>query len=312
MNALAAECLQEYRSTTMKPNPAFDATPSLLKRSGPPEDFKLEEGFDKCIDILIVPKNQNDTMLASYGFRLKEKANGAPYIHKYAAYNHPDAEDACKSWASYVEDGREIKDCEEGGNVEEVRARLEAEASERERLRQIQARYEAWLNGPPPGSGNYTADGKDVWAFRGLVVKDQEAYEQAVERACGRELVDALNKAKAEKYDGRYVYTSKSGGCDIDTYLCSGTEVGSKDSYDACKERERQERCIAAEGRWKDSGVNGKFFEPGCDVKWQCNGEVTASEDYYNSSSCNKKETCTETCTLMWRGICYETKEVCN
>ena len=289
MSSLAAECLQSYRSSTIEPNPAFDTVPTLLQRSGPPEDYKLEEGFDKCIDILITPKNENDTLLASYGIKLKKNANGSPYIYKYAAYNHPDAEDVCKSWASYVMDDDDAppeKDCAEGGNVEEIRLRLEAEAAERERVRQIQARYEAWLNGPPPGSGNYTSDGKDVWAFRGLVVKDRDAYEEALERACGRELVEALKKAKTEGFDGRYVYTSKNGGCDIDTYLCSGTEVGSKDSYDACKEREREERCTAAEGRWKDAGVNGKFSEPGCEVKWQCSRKIFTSETDYNSSEC--------------------------
>ena len=301
MNSLAAECLQAYRQNTIKPNPAFDSTPLLLIRSGAPDDYKTEEGFDTCVDVLISPKTDNDTRLASYGFRMKEAKGGDPYIYKYSAYNHPDAQKACESWASYEEDGNgdpiapPKKDCNEGGNVEEIRARLEAEAAERERLRDIQSRYEKWLNGPPPGSGNYTEDGKNVWAFRGLVVDDQQAYEEAVERACGRELVDALKAAKSNKYDGRYLYTSKNGGCNIDTYLCSGTEVGSKVAYDACKERERQDRCAAAEGAWKNSRVDGKFSEDGCVVRWQCNvdgiQEIINLESEYESR-CGKKKQC--------------------
>ena len=304
MNSLAAECLQTYRLNTIKPNPAFDTSPSLLARGGVPDDYKTEEGFDKCIDVLISPKTDGDTRLASYGFKMKEAKGGDPYIYKYSAYNHPDAQKACESWASYEEDSNgdpvspPRKDCNEGGNVEEIRARLEAEAAERERLRDIQSRYEKWLNGPPPGSGNYTADGKNVWAFRGLVVDDQQAYEEAVERACGRELVDALKAAKSNKFDGRYLYTSKNGGCNIDTYLCSGTEVGTKDAYDACKERERQDRCDAAEGRWKSTRVDGKFVEDGCIALWQCNvngvQEIITLESEYESRCGKPKYDCSK------------------
>jgi len=318
MNSLAAECLQNYRLDDSE----LDKTPKLLENNGPPDDFRLEDGLDKCSYILIVPKNENDTSLASYGFRLV-KPDGSPYIHKLSAFNHPDAEDACMAWASYKKDKPGEKDCDEGGNVEEIRATLAADAAKRERERQIESRYEAWLIGPPRGSGNYTADGKDIWAFRGLVVKDRDAYEEAVERACGRELVDALNKAKADNYDGQYTYTSTSGGCDIDTYLCSGTEVGTKDRYDACKEEERRAKCTAAEGQWIESKKDGMFSQEGCEAKWQCNGIILTSQADYEASQCGVKCT-TQTVFIpdsngtwhkindRWERGYYENKEVCK
>jgi len=287
LSAVSAECLQNYRNDKS----SIDRTTILLERSGVPKDFQIQAESDKCSLTLISPANESDTVLASFGFMTKLR-NGVPYIYRFGSYAHPDAEQACLKWASYKEDnaGNIIQPgaraCDEGGNVEEIRAMIAAEAAERERLRLIQERYDAWIKGPPPGTGNYTGDGKNVWAFQGNVVADKAAFDAAVERECGKELVDALNKAKSDKHDGPYSYTGKSGGCSINTYLCSGTDVGSKDGYDACKERERQERCTAAEGRWKDSGVNGKFSEPGCEVKWQCNGLIFLSQADYDRSTC--------------------------
>jgi len=104
-------------------------------------------------------------------------------------------------------------------------------------------------------------------------------------------MTTALNNALANT-DGPFSYTGQSGGCTINTYICSGKDVGSKDGYDACKERERQERCTAAEGRWKNSGVNGKFEVSGCEVKWQCGSMILTSQADYDASVCGKKWTC--------------------
>lgn len=283
MNTLAAECLQVYRS---QGDSALDKiAPDTLGRSGVPREFQLEEGFDKCRSIIISPKQKGETTLAAYGFEIKTANGKSPYIYKFGRYSHPDAEQACRNWASF-KPGTTERHCDEGGDVAAIRARLAAEAAERERLRQIQLRYDAWLKGPPPGTGNYTADGKDVWAFQGNVVSNKAEFDKVVERECGKELVTALDAAKASKADGPFSYTGKNGGCSINTYLCSGADVGTKEAYDACKERERQERCNAAEGRWKESGVNGRFSEPGCEAKWQCNKLIYSSQSDYNSSTC--------------------------
>ena len=307
LSALSSECLQHYRIDKA----SIDKTTKLLDRNGAPKDFKIEPENDKCSMTLISPANENDTVLASFGFMTKLR-NGVPYIYKFGSYAHPDAEQACLNWASFKESNTgeviqpKVRACDEGGNVEEIRVRIAAEAAERERLRQIQARYDAWIVGPPPATGNYTGDGKNIWAFQGNVVADKAAFDAAVERECGRELVDALNKAKSDKHDGPYSYTGKNGGCSINTYLCGGTDVANKDGYDACKERERQERCTAAEGRWKDTGTNGKFSEAGCEVKWQCNKTILTSQADYDASDCGKPLNlkCIEVCTLEWNGIC--------
>ena len=326
LNAVSSECLQNYRNDKT----SLDKKPILIERSGIPKDFNIEDDSNKCSLTLISPANESDTVLASFGFMTKLR-NGVPYIYKFGSYAHPDAEQACLNWASYKEDNSgntiqpKARACDEGGNVEEIRARIAAEAAERERQSQIQARYDAWISGPPPGTGNYTGDGKNIWAFQGNVVSDKAAFDAVIERECGKELVDALNKAKSDKHDGAYSYTGKSGGCSINTYLCSGTDVGSKDGYDACKERERQENCTAAEGRWKDSGVNGKFSEAGCEVKWQCNKSILTNQADYDASTCGV--TCesaevqvgsTQKCFFVGRiRRCntvpvYETRQVCS
>ena len=291
LNSVASECLQIYR-TENSPATALSKTPELLNRSGAPQDFKIAEGDDKCQYTLLSPANESDTLLASFSFETRIR-NGVPYIYKTGSFAHPDAEAACLRWASYREQtpgvvaSPKVRACDEGGNVEEIRARIAAEAAERERLRQIEIRYQAWLAGPPPATGNYKADGKDIWAFQGRIITGgKEDFDAVVERECGKELVDALNKAKTDRLDGPFSYTGKNGGCSVNTYLCSGADVKDKDGYDACKEEERQTRCTAAEGRWKDAGVNGKFSEPGCEVKWQCNGSIMTNQADYEASSC--------------------------
>ncbi len=291
LNSTAAECLQIYRSESSAAT-ALSKTPGLLKRTGAPQDFKIAEGDDKCQYVLLSPANESDTILASFSFETRTW-NRVPYIYKTGNFAHPDAEAACLRWASYKEQSPGVpavpktRACSQGGNVEEIRARIAAEAAERERIRQIEIKFQSWLAGPPPATGNYKADGKDVWAFQGRVITGgKEEFDKVVERECGKELVNALDKAKLDKFDGPFRYTGKSGGCSIDTYLCSGADVKDKDGYDACKEQERQTRCTAAEGRWKDSGANGKFLEPDCEVKWACNSAIYLAEDDYMKSTC--------------------------
>ena len=300
LNSVASECLQIYR-TENSPATALSKTPELLNRSGAPQDFKIAEGDDKCQYTLLSPANESDTLLASFSFETRIR-NGVPYIYKTGSFAHPDAEAACLRWASSREQtpgvvaSPKVRACDEGGNVEEIRARIAAEAAERERLRQIEIRYQAWLAGPPPATGNYKADGKDIWAFQGRIITGgKEEFDAVVERECGKELVDALNKAKTDRLDGPFSYTGKNGGCSVNTYLCSGADVKDKDGYDACKEEERQTRCTAAEGRWKDAGVNGKFSEPGCEVKWQCNKQILTNEADYKASSCVQPPACRPT-----------------
>lgn len=252
--------------------------PSILEREQLPNGYSYIKGQDKCQAIAVEDPSNSESLLVTLGLTIDD-ASGAPKVSKWSVYKHPDTKYACEQWGG----------CGEGANVQAIIAEQKRRAEEQARLAAIEERYNAWLKGPPPGTGNYTADGKNIWAFQGRVLADEAKFNQVVEQECGKELTDALNNAKNTKNDYTpFTYTGKSGGCSISTYLCSGKDVGSKDGYDACKEEERQTRCTAAEGRWKDSGVNGKFSEPGCEVKWQCNKEIFLSQNDYDNTVCAK------------------------
>ena len=298
LSALSSECLQNYRIDKA----SIDKTTKLLDRNGAPKDFKIEPENDKCSMTLISPANENDTVLASFGFMTKLR-NGVPYIYKFGSYAHPDAEQACLNWASFKESNTgeviqpKVRACDEGGNVEEIRARIAAEAAERarqaaeiERLRLIEEAFQKWLSGPPPRTGNYTSDGKNIWAVKGRVVAEDD-FEAVLDRECGNDFSKALEQRKKEVPDGPYNY--EKDGCKIDAYLCSGVDVQTKDGYDACKERERQELCTAERGKWIAKGVDGPF-EPtnvqGCNKEWLCKGRPVTKAEY--------DEACGVTCKI--------------
>jgi prepilin-type N-terminal cleavage/methylation domain-containing protein len=272
LNSALAECLQIYRSEGIS---GLAKEPSILEREKLPDGYSYIDGQNKCQAIAVEDTSNPETLLITLGITIDD-ATGAPRASKWSVYKHPDTKYACEQWGG----------CGEGATVQAIIAEQKRRAEEQARLAAIEERYNAWLKGPPPGTGNYTADGKNIWAFQGRVLADEAKFNQVVEQECGKELTDALNNAKNTKLDGPFNYTGKSGGCSISTYLCSGKDVGSKDGYDACKEEERQTRCTAAEGRWIASGVNGKFSEPGCEVKWQCNKEILTSLVDYDKTSC--------------------------
>ena len=68
--------------------------------------------------------------------------------------------------------------------------------------------------------------------------------------------------------------------------LDCGDSASCETAYLAASEEERQAICDAALFRWKEAGVNGKFSEPGCEVKWQCNGSIMTNQADYEASSC--------------------------
>jgi len=294
MNSAAADCLQLYRSEK-----TTDKTPNFLEKTIPPQGFNLSPDNDTCAFALIEPQNPGDTLISAIGFETRLRNGLTPYIYKIGSYSHPDGEAACQRWASFKEDqtGKvitspsRVQACSEGADVQATRERIAAEAAERERLRQIELRFQSWLDGPPLATGNYKADGKDVWAFQGRIIPGgKTAFDTEVERECGKELVDALDKAKSDKLDGPYSYTGKSGSCSVNTYLCSGSDVKDKDGYDACKEEEQQIRCDAELRRWKESNTNGQFIAQGCISQWRCDESYYLTEDGYKTACENKIE----------------------
>jgi type II secretory pathway pseudopilin PulG len=271
LNGASAECLQMYRSEGIS---SLSKKPSILEREQLPNGYSYIEGQDKCQAIAVEDPSNSESLLVTLGLTIDD-ASGAPKVSKWSVYKHPDTKYACEQWGG----------CGEGANVQAIIAEQQRRAEEQARLAAIEQRYNSWLKGPPPGSGHYTQDGKDVWAFQGRILASESKYNEEFERACGTEATAALNAAKTSNLYGPFTPPASSPGCSSNTYwLCNGKDVGSEEGLTACKEEERQTRCTAAEGRWKDSGVNGKFSEPGCEVKWQCNREVLTSQADYDKA----------------------------
>jgi len=127
---------------------------------------------------------------------------------------------------------------------------------------------------------------------------------------CGKELAVALNNAITSKYDGPLTLNGKNGGCTINTYLCSGADVKTKEAYDACKKKEWDDACDAELLRRRSNKINGLFERladgRGCKAVYLCNGSEYTAKSEYDSSPCGKKYVC-ETV----KGNCTTTS-VCN
>jgi len=297
LNSAAAECLQMYRSEGIS---ALSKKPSTLQREKLPDGYAYLEGQDKCQAVAIEDPSDPESQLVTLGLTIDD-ATGAPKVSKWSVYKHPDTKYACEQWGG----------CGEGANVQAIIEEQKRRAEEQARLAAIEERYNAWLKGPPPGTGNYTQDGKNVWAFQGRGVADKEKFNQVLEQECGKELAVALNNAISRKYDGPFTYNGKNGGCTINTYLCSGADVKTKEAYDACKKKEWDDACDAELFRRKTNNVNGLFDKlddgRGCASIYLCNGkEYSTKTAYEQESQCAKKYVCNTV-----KGACTTT-QICK
>lgn len=281
LNSAASECLQMYRSEGIS---ALSKKPSILERQPLPDGYSYLEGQDKCQAIAIEDSGNAESLLVTLGLTIDD-ASGAPKVAKWSVYKHPDTKYACEQWGG----------CGEGANVQAIIEEQKRRAEEQARLAAIEQRYNSWLKGPPPGTGNYTQDGKNIWAFQGRIVGDESQFKKVIEQECGKELLTALDAAISSKHDGPFTYTGTNGGCSINTYLCSGSDVKTKDAYDACKKKEWDDACDAELFRRKTNKIDGLFDKlddgRGCTAVYLCNGtEYTKSE--YDESKCGKKWVC--------------------
>jgi len=283
LNSAAAECLQMYRSEGIS---ALSKKPSILQREKLPDGYSYREGQDKCQTVAIEDPSDPESQLVTLGFWIDD-VTGAPKVSKFSEYKHPDTKYACEQW------GR----CGEGANVQAIIEEQKRRAEEQARLAAIEERYNAWLKGPPPGTGNYTQDGKNVWAFQGRVVADEEKFNQVLVQECGKELAVALNNAITSKYDGPLTLNGKNGGCTINTYLCSGADVKTKEAYDACKKKEWDDACDAELLRRRSNKINGLFERladgRGCKAVYLCNGTEYTDKSLFDSSICGRTWRCT-------------------
>jgi len=172
LNSAAAECLQMYRSEGIS---ALSKKPSILEREPLPDGYSFIEGQDKCQAIAIEDPSNQESLLTTLGLTIDD-ISGAPKVSKWSVFKHPDTKYACEQWGG----------CGEGANVRAIIEEQNRRAEEQARLAAIEARYNAWLKGPPPGTGNYTQDGKDVWAFQGRILENKTKYDEAVLNAARR------------------------------------------------------------------------------------------------------------------------------
>ena len=172
LNTAAAECGSRINAgadaTEISPNSLKDnSLPGLYKYTG----STTSSGDPSCVSLILEDEDNDVSRLTSLGINI---SSNPLTFEKFAEFKHPDGEGGCKAWS--------LSKCSEGGEIERLKAEAAAKAAEEARLRAIEERYQVWLQGEPPdGSGHYTQDGKDQWAFQGRELPDEEAYVAAQE-----------------------------------------------------------------------------------------------------------------------------------
>jgi len=302
LNSAASECIQMYRENE---EAGLLQKPTILTREPLPSGYQFKEGADTCSYIEIEDPSDPESRLIDLGIQVYDPETEKIQVRKWSQFKHPDSEYACKSWGS----------CGEGGGVANLKEKIQCKADFDAANAARDKELSTWKNDAQKNSGLYSAPAISVcdystpaiseWFFKasslGASPDGETKYNEEVAKACGIERTNAVNDAKS-KTEGLFQYTGSSPECSVTTYICSGKDVGnSKDSYDACKAAERTMACEAAEERWTAGGVNGKFSEPGCEVKWQCNKVILTSQADYDSSSCAVKQ-----CLRWARGKCEQ------
>ena len=285
LNSAAADCLTEGRSGAAA---ALAATPrsvdaDKLSTTG----YQIKAGKDKCEEILITPAREDDKLSYEMGFRY---VSGR--IEKFAfPANDQSSLNSCKAWA--------------GSNC----GASEAQLAEWTRLAAIQAAkqkcnddFNTFRSSSSTGQRNRWDDNANsctqgTWVFQGNIQRNEAAFNEARERALGAKC-RAEYEPNVGKLDGIFTYSDPA--CGEPTYFCTGRDLGStnKVDYTACKADERIKACKAAENQWIQRGVNGKFSETGCEVKWQCNKAILTSQADYDKSACGV--TCTKIIELIY------------
>jgi len=170
-----------------------------------------------------------------------------------------------------------------------------------------------------------------IYTFENKVVSGKDADEMAANfEDLKKKRFTGICNAKISEESSR-LGSPKNGIIDIPdcsvyeryykgNQLDCGDSASCETAYLAASEKEREAICAAGLGRWKDSGVNGKFSEPGCEAKWQCNKEILISQSDYDSSSCGKPTQRDPVCRppanapwyCQWRPSWEECKPVCT
>ena len=273
LNSAAAECLQEIR------------TGSDPQAIGPPEStisndnlssygYQIKSSDTKCSSFFVSPTQEGEKLLYTLGFKITDSGS----ILKIAIPAEDSASlSSCKNWAGV--------NC---GVSPEQQAIWDALAKVEKDKRTCNDEFYSWLQKSSTGSYNRWDEASksctmQSWAFEGIIQKDEQAVKDARTAKIGTVCAAKLKDKETAKFDGAFVDPD----CGT-TYFCSGKDMATdnKTAYDACKEEERQLRCTAALGAWKNSKVNGQFNESGCTTMWQCNGQYLTTQADFDASSC--------------------------
>ena len=269
LNTAAAQCGSQINAGAS----ASDISPDSLKGKSLPGLYKYtgsttKSGDPSCVSLILEDEDNEISRLTSLGINI---SSNPLTFEKFAEFKHPDSELGCKAWS--------LAKCSEGGEIERLKREAAERAAEEARLRAIEERYQAWLQGPPPGTGHYTADGKDKWAFQGREVADEAAYlvaQQAFfDTVAGKKYQEWL--VGPPKGDGNYTADG------LDKWAFQGKEVIDESAYNVAKRAWEEQQFLAAVQQGKDSKAKEKIELYGF-TKWVFNGNEYTTEADWNAA----------------------------
>ena len=258
LNTAAAECGSQINAGADQ----NEISPASLKNKSLPGSYKYtgektDSGDPSCVSLVLEDEGNDESRLTSLGINI---SSNPLTFEKFAEFKHPDSETGCKAWA--------LSQCTEGGEIERLKAEAAARAAEAKRLREIEERYQTWLQGPPAGSGHYTEDGKDKWAFQGREVGDEASYLAAQEAYFGKVALENYKHWLTGNPPGDGNYTQEG----LDKWAFQGKEVNDEGAYNVAKRAWEEQQFLAEVQKGKDNNSNQEISMYGF-TKWVFDGK---------------------------------------
>ena len=299
LNAAASECLQELRRSgddswkDFQPE-ALKARKSSSEGGLPalPGNYQYQDGENTCEEVQIYDPAGGDTIFPMLRFRID--ASGR--VFKDSQYFNDESKKDCESWGNCG--GSESADYL-------IQCKADQTACETNYTQFVSTQRDGgpWQVGQWQGTCKWPKDSSascsqtSIYTFEGKRVAGSDLAEMAanLEELKKKKFDAACNSKRSE--ESAKLGNPKNGimdipDCGISERYYKGNQLDCGDgascetAYLAASEEERQAICDAALFRWKEAGVNGKFSEPGCEVKWQCNGSIMTNQADYEASSC--------------------------
>ena len=304
LNAAASECLQELRRTTDESWKNFEPEALKARKSSTegglpvlPGNYQYQDGNNTCEEVQIYDPAGGDTIFPMLRFRID--ASGR--VFKDSQYFNDESKRDCETWGNCG--GSESADYL-------IQCKAEKSVCETNYTQFVSTQRDGgpWPVNKWSGSCSWPKDqsagckSTAIYTFENRVVSGNSLQEMAAQYEelkkkrftgiCNGKIADAtaaLGNPKNGVIDipDCGVYERYFKGNQLDCADSDSCEI----AYLAASEKEREMICTAALGQWKERGADGKFSEPGCEVKWQCNKEILATANDYEKSSCGKPPT---------------------